>query len=91
VCIWIPGLRPAGDSDGFESGMPQDVIDFHRVAGRVRFVAAFSRITDRKMRRSLARLAEHNETPSSDPRQPTGFAKAQSIPPTSLATRAARE
>ena len=37
--------------------MPQDVIDFMESEEGVRFVAAFSRITDRKMRRGIARLA----------------------------------
>jgi transcriptional regulator with XRE-family HTH domain len=40
-----------------ESGMPQDIIDFMESEEGVRFVAAFSRITDRKMRRGIARLA----------------------------------
>jgi transcriptional regulator with XRE-family HTH domain len=40
-----------------QSGMPQDVIDFMESEEGVRFVAAFSRITDRKMRRGIARLA----------------------------------
>jgi transcriptional regulator with XRE-family HTH domain len=52
-------LRP---SPG-ESGMPQDIIDFMESEEGVRFVAAFSRITDRKVRRGIARLvgriAEH--------------------------------
>jgi len=45
-----------GPSPG-ESGMPQDIIDFMESPEGVRFVAAFSRITDRKMRRGIARLA----------------------------------
>lgn len=45
-----------GSSPG-ESGMPQDMIDFMESEEGVRFVAAFSRITDRKMRRGIARLA----------------------------------
>jgi transcriptional regulator with XRE-family HTH domain len=45
-----------GPSPG-ESGMPQDIIDFMESEEGVRFVAAFSRITDRKMRRGIARLA----------------------------------
>jgi transcriptional regulator with XRE-family HTH domain len=45
-----------GSSPG-ESGMPQDIIDFMESEEGVRFVAAFSRITDRKMRRGIARLA----------------------------------
>ena len=44
-----------GPSPG-ESGMPQDIIDFMESEEGVRFVAAFSRITDRKMRRGIARL-----------------------------------
>jgi transcriptional regulator with XRE-family HTH domain len=40
-----------------ESGMPQDIIDFMESEEGVRFVVAFSRITDRKMRRGIARLA----------------------------------
>ena len=43
-----------GSSPG-ESGM-QDIIDFMESEEGVRFVAAFSRITDRKMRRGIARL-----------------------------------
>ena len=38
-----------------ESGM-QDIVDFIESEEGVRFVAAFSRITDRKMRRGIARL-----------------------------------
>ena len=45
-----------GPSPG-ESGMPQDIIDFMESPEGIRFVAAFSRITDRKMRRGIARLA----------------------------------
>jgi transcriptional regulator with XRE-family HTH domain len=40
-----------------EGGMPQDIIDFMESEEGVRFVAAFSRITDRNMRRGIARLA----------------------------------
>jgi transcriptional regulator with XRE-family HTH domain len=40
-----------------EGGMPQDMIDFMESEEGVRFVAAFERITDRKMRRGIARLA----------------------------------
>jgi transcriptional regulator with XRE-family HTH domain len=40
-----------------ESGMPQDIIDFMESEEGVRFVAAFCRITDRKVRRGIARLA----------------------------------
>jgi transcriptional regulator with XRE-family HTH domain len=39
-----------------ESGM-QDITDFMESEEGVRFVVAFSRITDRKMRRGIARLA----------------------------------
>jgi transcriptional regulator with XRE-family HTH domain len=46
---------PLGSSVS-ESGMPQDMIDFLESPEGVRFVAAFSRITDRKMRRGIARL-----------------------------------
>ena len=46
-----PGSSPGG------SGMPQDIIDFMASEEGVRFVAAFERITDRKMRRGIARLA----------------------------------
>ena len=45
-----------GSSPG-DSGMPQDVIDFMESPEGIRFVAAYSRITDRKMRRGIARLA----------------------------------
>jgi transcriptional regulator with XRE-family HTH domain len=44
-----------GSSPG-DSGM-QDIIDFMESEEGARFVAAFSRITDRKMRRGIARLA----------------------------------
>jgi transcriptional regulator with XRE-family HTH domain len=44
-------------SSPVEGGMPQDMIDFLESPEGVRFVAAFSRITDRKMRRGIARLA----------------------------------
>jgi transcriptional regulator with XRE-family HTH domain len=40
-----------------ENGMPQDIIDFMESEEGARFVAAYSRITDRKMRRGIARLA----------------------------------
>ena len=39
-----------------ESGMPQYIVDFMESPEGARFVAAFSRITDRKMRRGIARL-----------------------------------
>jgi transcriptional regulator with XRE-family HTH domain len=45
-----------GSSPG-ESGMPQDIFDFMESPEGVRFVAAFRRITDRKVRRDFARLA----------------------------------
>jgi transcriptional regulator with XRE-family HTH domain len=41
-----------------EGGMPQDMIDFMESPDGVRFVAAFSRIADRKVRRGIARLAD---------------------------------
>ena len=47
----------APGSSPFEGGMSQDMIDFMESEEGVRFVAAFSRITDRKMRRGIARLA----------------------------------
>jgi transcriptional regulator with XRE-family HTH domain len=37
-------------------GMPQDVVDFMESEEGMRFVAAFERITDRKMRRGIVRL-----------------------------------
>ena len=40
-----------------ENGMPQDIIDFMESEEGVRFVAAYSRITDRKVRRGIVRLA----------------------------------
>jgi transcriptional regulator with XRE-family HTH domain len=40
-----------------ESGIPQDIVDFMESPEGVRFVAAFSRITDRKVRRGIVRLA----------------------------------
>jgi transcriptional regulator with XRE-family HTH domain len=46
-----------GPSPG-ESGMPQDIIDFMESEEGVRLVAAFGRITDRKVRRGIARLAD---------------------------------
>jgi transcriptional regulator with XRE-family HTH domain len=46
-----------GSSPG-NSGMPQDMIDFMESKEGVRFVAAFCRITDRKMRRGIVRLAD---------------------------------
>jgi transcriptional regulator with XRE-family HTH domain len=39
-----------------EGGMPQDITDFMESPEGVRFVAAFERIADRKMRRGIARL-----------------------------------
>jgi transcriptional regulator with XRE-family HTH domain len=44
-------------SSARESGM-QDIIDFMESEEGVRFVVAFSRITDRKTRRGIARLAD---------------------------------
>jgi hypothetical protein len=46
-----PGSSPR------ESGMPQDIVDFMESPEGVRFVAAFGKITDPKMRRGIARLA----------------------------------
>jgi transcriptional regulator with XRE-family HTH domain len=46
-----PGSSPR------EGGMPQEIIDFMESEEGVRFVAAYSRITDRKMRLGIARLA----------------------------------
>jgi transcriptional regulator with XRE-family HTH domain len=40
-----------------ESGMPQDIIDFMESPEGVRFVVAFRRITDPKVRRGISRLA----------------------------------
>ena len=45
-----------GSSPGV-GGMPQDIVDFMESEEGVRFVAAFRGITDRKMRRGIARLA----------------------------------
>jgi transcriptional regulator with XRE-family HTH domain len=39
-----------------KGGMPQDVVDFMESEEGMRFVAAFERITDRKMRRGIVRL-----------------------------------
>jgi hypothetical protein len=44
-------------SSPHESGMPQDIVDFMESPEGVRFVAAFRGITDWKMRRGIARLA----------------------------------
>ena len=44
-------------SSSYESGMPQDILDFMESPEGVRFVVAFRRITDRKVRRGFARLA----------------------------------
>ena len=41
-----------------EGAMPQDIIDFMESPEGVRLVAAFGRITDPKMRRGIARLAD---------------------------------
>ena len=49
-------FEDAPGSSPVESGM-QDIIDFMESEEGVRFVAAFCRITDRKMRRDIARLA----------------------------------
>ena len=45
-----------GSSPG-EGGMPQHIIDFMESEEGFRLAAAFGRITKRKMRRSIARLA----------------------------------
>jgi transcriptional regulator with XRE-family HTH domain len=50
-------FEDAPGSSLVEGGMPQDVVDFMESPEGVRFVSAFSRITDRKMRRGIARLA----------------------------------
>jgi transcriptional regulator with XRE-family HTH domain len=47
-----PGSSPC------ENGMPQDIVDFMESPEGVRFVAAFERITDRTVRRGIARLAD---------------------------------
>jgi transcriptional regulator with XRE-family HTH domain len=57
IPVWLlfedaPGSMPV------EGGMPQDLIDFMTSPEGVRLVAAFNRITDRKMRRGIARLAD---------------------------------
>jgi transcriptional regulator with XRE-family HTH domain len=39
-----------------KGGMPQDVVDFMESEEGMRFVAAFEKITDRKMRRGIVRL-----------------------------------
>jgi transcriptional regulator with XRE-family HTH domain len=46
----------ASGSPLVESGMPRTIIDFMESSEGVRFVAAFGRITDPKMRRGIARL-----------------------------------
>jgi hypothetical protein len=53
-----------------EGGMPQDIIDFMESPEGIRFVAAFERITDRKVRRGIARLADR----IADYRQPKAMA-----------------
>jgi transcriptional regulator with XRE-family HTH domain len=47
----VPGSSP------FEGGMSQEIIDFMESEEGVRFVAAFERIADRKVRRGIVRLA----------------------------------
>jgi transcriptional regulator with XRE-family HTH domain len=49
-------FEDAAASSSGKSGMPQDIIDFMESEEGVRFVAAFERITDRKMRRGIVRL-----------------------------------
>jgi transcriptional regulator with XRE-family HTH domain len=41
-----------------ETTMPQDIVDFMESPEGGRFVAAFSRIADRKVRRGIARLVD---------------------------------
>jgi transcriptional regulator with XRE-family HTH domain len=41
-----------------KGAMPQDVVDFLESEEGMRFVAAFERITDRKMRRGIVRLTD---------------------------------
>ena len=59
-------FEDAAASSPGEGGMPQDIIDFMESEEGVRFVAAFERIADRKMRRGIARLvgriADHMQT-----------------------------
>jgi transcriptional regulator with XRE-family HTH domain len=50
-------FEEAAASSASENGMPQEIIDFMASEEGVRVVAAFSRITDRKMRLGIARLA----------------------------------
>jgi transcriptional regulator with XRE-family HTH domain len=47
----------APGSSAFESDIPQDMIDFVESPEGMRFVAAYSKITDPKVRRGIARLA----------------------------------
>jgi hypothetical protein len=54
VAFLFEGARGSSVS---ESGMPQDIVDFMESPEGVRFVAAFRSITDRKVRRGIARLA----------------------------------
>jgi hypothetical protein len=49
-------FKDAPEPSRGEGGMPQDMIDFMESEEGVRFVAAFMGITDRKMRRGIARL-----------------------------------
>ena len=46
-----PGSSPC------KSAMPQDIVDFMESPEGIRFVAAFERIADPKVRRGIARLA----------------------------------
>jgi transcriptional regulator with XRE-family HTH domain len=50
-------LEGALGSPPGEGGMPQEIVDFMESEEGVRFVAAFERIADRKMRRGIVRLA----------------------------------
>jgi transcriptional regulator with XRE-family HTH domain len=47
----------APGSSPFESDIPQDIIDFVESPEGMRFVAAFSKITDPQVRQGIARLA----------------------------------
>ena len=55
VSFLFEGASASSPGDG---GMPHDIIDFMESEEGVRLAAAFSRITDWKMRRSITRLAD---------------------------------
>ena len=61
--IPVSSLFEDGPASSPGTGMPHDMIDFLQSPEGIRLVAAFVRITDRKMRRGIARLmgriAEH--------------------------------